>query len=288
LFATRYRAAFTDIAVRMQTMDRQRIDLQVVSPAPNYAYWADAELSPRIAAASNEHVAEVCATHPDRLLKFSSASDLLEAKRSGRLAIIYGFQDTTPLGEDLDRLDTFRALGLRIVQLTYNKRNLVGDGCLEPGNAGLSRFGNALVERMNATAMLIDLSHCGQRTTEEAIAASKRPVAITHSGCNAVYAHPRNKNDDTLRRLAARGGVIGIYHMPYLRSAGPPTSDDVIAHIEHALDVWFVGRGPGGGLGNADLQPLAGVHERRPDVHLAAVDGDRLGHDHRLGRDAGA
>jgi membrane dipeptidase len=175
--------------------------------------------------------------HSDTLLKFSRASDLIEAKRSKRLAVIYGFQDATPLGEDLERLDTFEGLGLRILQLTYNVRNLVGDGCMEPGNAGLSRFGSALVERMNARAMLVDLSHCGQRTTDEAITMSKNPVAVTHGGCASVHAHPRNKTDATLRKLAERGGVIGIYLMPYLRDSGQPRSADVIAHIEHALKV---------------------------------------------------
>jgi len=175
--------------------------------------------------------------HPDVLMKFRRIDDLAEAKRSGRLAIIYGFQDTTPIGENLDRLDTFRELGVRIIQLTYNRRNLVGDGCLEPGDAGLSLFGRELVERMNTQNVLVDLSHCGRRTTDEAIAASKKPVAITHAGCSAVSDLPRNKNDATLRKLAERGGVIGIYLMPYLRTSGQPMAADVIAHIEHALDV---------------------------------------------------
>jgi membrane dipeptidase len=177
------------------------------------------------------------AAHPDTLMKFSRIGDLAEAKRSGRLAIIYGFQDATPFGEDLDRLDTFASLGVRIVQLTYNRRNLAGDGCLEPADAGLSLFGRELVERMNAREVLVDLSHCGRRTTDEAIEASKKPVAITHTGCAALADLPRNKNDATLRKLADRGGVVGIYLMPYLRSGGQPMAADVVAHIEHALDV---------------------------------------------------
>ncbi|HEV7490217.1 MAG TPA: membrane dipeptidase [Rhodanobacteraceae bacterium] len=177
------------------------------------------------------------AAHPKVLMKFHNAHDFAEAKRSGRLAIIYGFQDTTPFGEDLARLETFRNLGVKIVQLTYNRRNLVGDGCLEPGDAGLSLFGRDLVERMNAQDVLIDLSHCGRRTTDEAIAASKKPVAITHAGCAAVSDLPRNKNDATLRSLAEHGGVVGIYLMPYLRTSGQPMAADVISHIEHALDI---------------------------------------------------
>jgi membrane dipeptidase len=177
------------------------------------------------------------ARHADVLLKFSRASDIEEARRSRRLALIYGFQDTTMLAEDIERLDTFHALGVRIVQLTYNRRNLVGDGCMETGNAGLSQFGREVVERMNTHDMLVDLSHCGQRTTDESIALSKKPVAITHAGCSAVTDHPRNKSDDTLRKLADKGGVAGIYLMPYLRRSGQPMAVDVIAHVEHALKV---------------------------------------------------
>jgi membrane dipeptidase len=134
-------------------------------------------------------------------------------------------------------VELFQRLGVRIIQLTYNRRNLVGDGCLEPGNAGLSRFGHELIERMDAQRLLVDLSHCGQRTTDEAIARSKGVVAITHSGCAALADLPRNKSDATLRKLADRGGVVGIYLMPYLRTQGQPMASDVVAHIEHALKV---------------------------------------------------
>ena len=105
------------------------------------------------------------AAHPDLLFKVKSSADLAEAKRSGRLGVIYGFQDGTPFGESLDRLDLFYDLGVRIVLFTYNRRNLIGDGCLEPANAGLSLFGRELVGRLNAKRVLIDLSHCGDRTT---------------------------------------------------------------------------------------------------------------------------
>ncbi|HEY6942774.1 dipeptidase [Dokdonella sp.] len=177
------------------------------------------------------------AAHPDALLKVVRGAQLDEAKRSGRLGIVFGFQDTTMYGENLERFDVFHDLGVRIVQLTYNRRNLVGDGCLEPGNAGLSRFGLELVARINERSALVDLSHCGQRTTREGILASRRPVAITHSGCAAVAGSPRNKRDEELRLLAERGGVVGIYVMPYLRTQGQVQADDVIRHLEHALDV---------------------------------------------------
>ena len=177
------------------------------------------------------------AAHPDRLLLVRRAGQLAEAKASGRLGLIYGFQDATPIGEDLDQVERFDQFGVRVFQLTYNRRNLVGDGCLEPGNAGLSRFGHALVEKLNDRQLLIDLSHAGERTTREAIARSKGPVAISHTGCAALADLPRNKTDTELRELAAKGGVAGIYLMPFLRAKGQPTADDLIAHIEHAVKV---------------------------------------------------
>ncbi|MEJ2237856.1 MAG: membrane dipeptidase, partial [Gemmatimonadales bacterium] len=102
---------------------------------------------------------------------------------------------------------------------------------------GLSRFGHSLVERMNDWGMLVDLSHCSAPTTEDGIEASRGPVAITHSGCKAVYDHPRSKSDDVLRRMADKGGVLGIYLMPFLNASGPATADDVLRHIEHAVNV---------------------------------------------------
>jgi membrane dipeptidase len=177
------------------------------------------------------------AAHPDVLVKITRGAQLDDARRSRRLGLLYGFQDTTPYGENLDRFDLFHDLGVRIVQLTYNRRNLMGDGCLETGNAGLSRLGREMVARMNERGVLVDLSHCGQRTTHEAIEASKRPVAITHSGCAALADSPRNKRDEELRLMADRGGVVGIYVMPYLRREGQVMAADVIRHIEHAVDV---------------------------------------------------
>ncbi|HWP37059.1 MAG TPA: membrane dipeptidase [Gemmatimonadales bacterium] len=177
------------------------------------------------------------AAHPDVLMKAQSVSDIRRAKDSGRLGLVYGFQNATMLEGDVTNLEVFYNFGVRIVQLTYNERNLLGDGCLEPANAGLSRHGRDVVARMNELGMLVDLAHCGVQTTADGIAVSSRPVAITHSGCRAVYDHPRSKPDDILRALANKGGVIGIYMMPFLTARGQPTSEDLLRHIEHAVNV---------------------------------------------------
>ncbi|HEY4282805.1 MAG TPA: membrane dipeptidase [Chthoniobacterales bacterium] len=196
--------------------------------------------------------------NPEALTKAKSIADLVEAKKSGRVALIYGFQDATPFGESLDRFDLFYSLGLCIIQLTYNLKNLVGDGCLEPRNAGLSLFGRELVARLNEKRVVVDLSHCGRRTTLETIELSRQPVAITHAGCTAVADLPRNKTDEELRKLADKGGAVGIYLMPFLRTAGQPMAADVIQHIEHALDVCgedHVGIGTDGGISPINLTP---------------------------------
>lgn len=206
--------------------------------------------------------------HPDVLMRIKSAADLDRAKASRRLGIIYGFQDATPLGDDPGRVELFSRFGVRIIQLTYNRRNLLGDGCLEPANAALSRLGQQVVERMNGLGVLVDLSHCGHRTTLDGIAASKRPVAITHAGCAAVADLPRNKTDEELRRLADKGGVMGIYFMPFLRTKGQPTSADLIQHIEHAVNVAgedHVGLGTDGGISGIELTPEF-IQRHREDV----------------------
>lgn len=173
---------------------------------------------------------------PDAFLQARTVADIRRAKAAGRMGLVLGFQDTTPLEGDLANLDTFRNFGIGVIQLTYNVRNLVGDGCLEPANGGLSRFGRQVVERMDELRILVDLSHCGKATTADGIRASRRPVAITHSGCNAVARHPRGKDDEELRALADRGGVFGVYLMPFLTPGRPARAADLVAHLEHALD----------------------------------------------------
>ncbi len=174
---------------------------------------------------------------PDVFRMVRTVPDLSDAKDTSRVGIVLGFQDTTPYEGDLARVGVFHDLGVRVVQLTYNVRNLVGDGCLEPGNAGLSKYGLDVVERLNELGTIVDLSHCGKRTTAEGIAASTAPVGITHTGCNEVDRHPRSKDDEELRAAADGGGVVGIYLMPFLSPGRVPTTADVVAHIEHALNV---------------------------------------------------
>ena len=176
--------------------------------------------------------------HRDAFLIVCKHSDIARAKQENKLGIIPGFQYTAFLESDPDRIETFRNLGVRIMQLTYNNRSIFGDGCLEPGNAGLSKAGIGAVRKMNEIGVAVDLSHSGYRTVLEAIAASSKPVLISHSGCAAVYAHPRNKPDEILKALADRGGYFGVYLMPYLvASPTVPTRQHVLDHLVHAINI---------------------------------------------------
>jgi membrane dipeptidase len=175
--------------------------------------------------------------NPQTLMRVRTVADIVQAKRSSRTGIVYGFQDGVMFETDLSRLQDFHRLGVRVIQPTYNRRNLLGDGCLEPANAGLSKTGVEAVEQMNELGILVDLSHCGRKTAADAIRVSRRPVAFTHTGCAALADHPRNRTDAELRAVADKGGVSGIYFMPYLCEGRQPTSADIIRHLEHMIDV---------------------------------------------------
>lgn len=196
------------------------------------------------------------AAHPDVFIKVLRAKDLTEAKATHRLGLIYGFQDASMIEGDLARLSTFYDLGVRISQPTYNRRNLMGDGCLETADGGLSRLGREFIAEMNRLGMLLDFSHAGPRTISEGIAASRAPMAITHTGCRALVDVPRNTYDGSLKALANRGGVAGIYFMPFLRATGQPHSEDLIRHLAHAVNVCgedHVGLGTDGGISGIEL-----------------------------------
>lgn len=180
---------------------------------------------------------KMIAQYPELLIKVESAADLAGARAPGKVGLIYNFQDTTPLEADAAKAGLFGALGVKVIQLTYNKRNLAGDGCLEASNAGLSDFGREAIAEIEKAKILLDLSHSGQRTVAEGIAAATRPPAITHSGCRALVDFPRNTHDAEMRALAEKGGVFGVYLMPFLRAKGQPGREDLIRHLEHAVNV---------------------------------------------------
>ena len=175
--------------------------------------------------------------HPDVFMRVRRAADLKAAKDSGRIGLVYGFQDLTPLDADIDAIETFHALGVRVMQCSYNLRNIAGDGCLEPANGGLSLFGRKAVEKMNELKILVDGSHGGVKLINDEIALSTAPMAVTHTGCRAINDVPRCIPDATIRALAKKGGVMGVFMMPFLKAKGQPHAEDFLRHLEHALKV---------------------------------------------------
>jgi membrane dipeptidase len=158
--------------------------------------------------------------HADMIAPVRTVGDIRQAKRSGKTGIIFGFQNTTAIEDDLSLLSILHELGVRVMQLTYMEANLVGQGCLERIDSGLTSFGLEVVEEMNRLGILIDLSHVGYRTTMDAIEASKKPVVFTHANPKSLCDHPRNKPDDAIRALVRKGGVMGATVFPPFLPAG--------------------------------------------------------------------
>jgi membrane dipeptidase len=169
--------------------------------------------------------------HSQFFLKATTVADLDRARRDGKLAVFYLFQNTVQFGKSLDRLAMFHRLGLRSCQLTYNTANDVGVGCWEQG--GVTPFGRELIAAMNRQRMLVDLSHANMQTMSEAIRASQAPVIISHTACMSVHQNRRNTTDENLRAVAERGGLVGICQMrPFLTTR---KSDNLHAYFDHLL-----------------------------------------------------
>lgn len=179
------------------------------------------------------------AAHPDLFIKATSVADVDAARRAGKMAVFYLYQNATQFDDDLDRVEMFYRLGLTSCQITYNDRNLAGVGCRAEGDdGGLTDFGRDLVDRMNAVGMLVDLSHANMRTMADTIEHSRMPAIISHTGCNAVHEHVRNTTDENLRLLADRGGVVGVCQLrPFLTFKKQDNLHAYFDHIDHAVRV---------------------------------------------------
>lgn len=179
--------------------------------------------------------------NPDKLIQATSVEDFNRAKKENKVAVLFGFQNSRMINDSLENLDILYQAGTRWMQLTYNERNLLGDGCTERTNSGLSDFGISVVERMNELGIVIDLSHCGRQTTNDGIKFSKTGAMINHSMCEALHKdHPRAKTDAQIRAMADKGGVLGIICLGYM--IGPNLGTDTtletyVDHIDHAVKV---------------------------------------------------
>ena len=173
----------------------------------------------------------------DIIYHVKSYKDISKAHAEGKVGIILGWQNTSAIENDLKKLKIFYDLGIRVAQLTYNTQNLVGSGCWETCDGGLSDFGKDVVLEMNRLGMVIDLSHVGPKTSSDTIRLSKSPVTYTHC-CPALKKHPRNKTDYQLKEIANKGGMIGFAsYTPFLPKGSNSNIDDCIDAMDHLINV---------------------------------------------------
>ena len=204
--------------------------INVIHPAVGMGGFNSYETVLKFFASWNGFIAD----HDEHLMRIDSPGDLDRVKRSGKLGILLGLQNSDQFRNPND-VDFFYALGQRVSQLTYNSRNFIGNGSTERHDEGISDFGAAIIERMNKVGMAVDVSHCGDRTTLDAFELSKKPVLITHSNCRVLAGgHPRDKTDEAIKKVGAAGSVMGITAVRmFVKADEPTTIEDVLNHFDH-------------------------------------------------------
>ncbi|MEO5629424.1 MAG: membrane dipeptidase [Thermomonas sp.] len=194
------------------------------------------------------------------------AADFDRAKASGKVAVMMGVQNAEQF-RTVDDVKAFHAIGQRCSQLTYNAQNMLASGSTDRIDGGVSDYGAEIIKAMNEVGMLVDVSHCGDRTTLDAIELSKGPIAITHFNCRALVNHPRLKTDEAIRKLAAKGGVMGITGVRmFVRDKDPTTVDDMVEHIDHVaklVGIEHVGIGSDADLNGYDDMPADQLKQLR-------------------------
>jgi membrane dipeptidase len=169
-----------------------------------------------------------------------SAADIEQAKKDGKVGVIIGVQASYFIEMELWRLQTLHDVGLRIFQLTYNDRTYTGDGCLEPVDGGLTKYGRMVIDELARIGIALDLSHVGRRTSMEAIEASPVPPMFSHANPNALTENPRNLTDEQIRMIGERKGLIGICTWAPLcwkNQPQPPSTDDVVDHVDYVVQM---------------------------------------------------
>jgi len=178
------------------------------------------------------------AEHADLIRPVHTPEDIERAKAEGRVGIILGFQNLSAIEDRIERLALFKQLGVGIMQMAYNTQNLVGSGCYESRDGGLSDFGCEVVAEMNRLGILCDLSHVGQQTSIDVIRTSREPVAYSHCLPGGLKSHPRNKSDEQLRFIVDHGGFVGVTMFPpFLKNGADSTIDDYVEAIDYVINV---------------------------------------------------
>ena len=192
----------------------------------------------------------------DLFVLATTTDDIAAAQESGRLAVGFDLEDTNPLGGEIGMVQAYYDLGVRSMLLTYNSENLSGFGCHAESDTGLTSFGRAVVDEMNRVGMVVDVSHCGYRTSMDTMEQSASPVIFSHSSMRALWDHERNIRDDQVRACAATGGVIGINGVGIFLGANDISVQTMARHIDYAVQLVgseYVGIGTDYVFDNADL-----------------------------------
>jgi membrane dipeptidase len=167
----------------------------------------------------------------------TTGTEVRQAVAEGRTAVVLHFQGSTPLGTDVEMVDAYHRLGVRVMQLTYNYRAAAGDGCLEPSDAGLSEFGRKVLARMQQLGVLADVSHAGERTARDVLRFADGPVIASHANARSLCDSPRNVSDAVIDEVAASGGVIGVCAFPaFVTADGVPTIAQLVDHVAYIAD----------------------------------------------------
>ena len=176
--------------------------------------------------------------HKDIICHAKTTNDILEAKKHNKVAIIFGFQNSAPIANDIFLVEKFFSKGLRFMQLTYNNQTPLAGGCFEAKDSGVSRFGLAVIEEMNRLGMIVDLSHAGRQTCLDAIKFSSKPVAISHANPTFFHQSLRNIDDEVLKELAKNNGFIGLSLYPYhLKNNGNCKVEDFCEMIKQLINL---------------------------------------------------
>ncbi|MGD8359509.1 MAG: membrane dipeptidase [Lysobacterales bacterium] len=218
--------------------------------------------------------------HPDLLMRIDSVADLDEVRSSGKIGIILGVQNSEHFGSP-DDVKRYYHAGQRISQLTYNTQNMIASGSTDRADGGISDFGAAIVAAMNEIGMAVDVSHCGDQTTLDAFELSSRPVLITHSNCRALApGHPRCKTDEAIRKMAAKGGAMGITAVRNFVSLEEPTTiENYVDHVDHVarlVGIDYVGIGTDSDLAGYDALPTEIYEEMKASYKSSYAFRDKI------------
>ena len=181
------------------------------------AYWENIRETLENIGTWNRHFIN----HSDLIMPVHQARDILEAKRLGKVGIVFGFQNCSPIEDDVKMVEILHQLGVRIMQLTYNNQSLLATGCYEEKDGGVTRFGKQVIKEMNRVGMVIDMSHSAEKSTLETIELSERPIAITHANPSFFHTALRNKSDAVIRAIGESEGMLGFSMYPFHLKNGP-------------------------------------------------------------------